>query len=162
MTPIEQQYRKTVNAIAFSLLIFLAAMMVQSVIQGLLPLFGPLLSQVAYNVMSELVGALLYAVTFCLTVLFFYKVFSTTPTEPIKTELKLPRETPLYLFFGIAVVSAAAYVGESNGQTAWAQAVANLTAVGVMPRNWDDVEAVLTRSGAAELLANAIGLVSSR
>lgn len=60
------------------------------------------------------------------------------------------------------VVSAAAYVGEENSTAVWAQAVANLTACGVMPRDWEDVEAVLTRAGAAELLANAIGLISSR
>ncbi len=60
------------------------------------------------------------------------------------------------------VVSAAAYVGEDNSQASWAQAVANLTACGVMPRSWEDVDAVLTRAGAAELLANAIGLISSR
>ncbi len=57
------------------------------------------------------------------------------------------------------VVSAAAYVGEENSGEPWAQAVANLTACGVMPRSWDDVETVLTRAGAAELLANAIGLI---
>ncbi len=60
------------------------------------------------------------------------------------------------------VVSAAAYVGEANSRESWAQAVANLTACGVMMRNWEDVEAVLTRAGAAELLANAIGLVGGK
>ena len=60
------------------------------------------------------------------------------------------------------VVSAASYVGEDNGAAPWAQAVANLTACGVMLRDWTDMEAVLTRSGAAELLANAIGLIQSR
>ena len=60
------------------------------------------------------------------------------------------------------VVSAAAYVGEESGSESWAQAVANLTACGVMPRNWEDVETVLTRSGAAELLANAIGLLTGK
>ncbi len=60
------------------------------------------------------------------------------------------------------VVSAAAYVGDENSQASWAQAVANLTAAGVMSGAWEDVEAVLTRSGAAELLANAIGLISAR
>ena len=60
------------------------------------------------------------------------------------------------------VVSAAAYVGEANSGEGWAQAVANLTACGVMPRSWEDVETVLTRAGAAELLANAIGLLSGK
>ncbi len=60
------------------------------------------------------------------------------------------------------VVSAAAYVGEDNSAAPWAQAVANLTAAGVMPHGWEDMEAVLTRSGAAELLANAMGLLTGR
>ena len=60
------------------------------------------------------------------------------------------------------VVSAAAYVGQENSGESWAQAVANLTACGVMPRSWEDVEAVLTRAGAAELLANAIGLLTGK
>ena len=60
------------------------------------------------------------------------------------------------------VVSAAAYVGQENSGESWAQAVANLTACNIMPKGWDDLETALTRSGAAELLANAIGLISSR
>ena len=60
------------------------------------------------------------------------------------------------------VVSAAVYVGEANSGAGWAQAVANLTACGVMPNYWEDVEAVLTRADAAQLLANAIGLISNR
>ncbi|MCD7770165.1 MAG: S-layer homology domain-containing protein, partial [Oscillospiraceae bacterium] len=60
------------------------------------------------------------------------------------------------------VVSAAAYVGEDNAHTTWAQAVANLTACSVMLSDWDDIDQVLTRAGAAELLANAIGLLSGR
>ena len=60
------------------------------------------------------------------------------------------------------VVSAAAYVGADNSDASWAQAVANLTACGVMRDSWEDLEVVLTRSGAAELLANAIGLLSAK
>ena len=60
------------------------------------------------------------------------------------------------------VVGAAAYVGEEHSAEPWAQAVANLTACGVMSRSWEDVDAVLTRAGAAELIANAIGLIMGR
>ena len=60
------------------------------------------------------------------------------------------------------VVSAAAYVGEEHSAEPWAQAVANLTACGVMPRSWEDVNAVLTRAGAADLIAGAIGLITGR
>ena len=60
------------------------------------------------------------------------------------------------------VVSAAAYVGEDNAEADWAQAVANLTACGVMVRDRQDVEAVLTRAGAADLLAGAIRLITGK
>ncbi len=60
------------------------------------------------------------------------------------------------------VVSAAAYVGDEHSGESWAQAVANLTACGVMARDWQDVETPLTRAGAAELLANTIGLLSDQ
>ena len=59
------------------------------------------------------------------------------------------------------VVSAAAYVGEEDSGATWAQAVANLTACGVMERDLD-VETVLTRAGAAEMLAKAIALLAGR
>ncbi len=82
------------------------------------------------------------------------------PAEPITMQEAC---VTLNAVLGVTnVVSAAAYVGEENGGQPWAQAVANLTAAGVMPYDWEDVEAVLTRSGAAELLANAIGLLTGR
>ncbi len=59
------------------------------------------------------------------------------------------------------VVSAAAYVGEEDSDASWAQAVANLTACGVMERDLD-VETVLTRAGAAQMLAKAIALLAGR
>ncbi len=59
------------------------------------------------------------------------------------------------------VVSAAAYVGEEDSNASWAQAVANLTACGVMERELD-VETVLTRAGAAQMLAKAIALLAGR
>ncbi len=85
---------------------------------------------------------------------------SYSPDEPITV-----REACVTLnaVLGVTdVVSAAAYVGQENSGESWAQAVANLTACGVMPRSWEDVETVLTRSGAAELLANAIGLLAGK
>lgn len=58
------------------------------------------------------------------------------------------------------VVSVASYVDmpESDG----AQAVANLTASGVMLSRWNDLDAALTRAEAAELLSSAMALVKER
>ncbi len=59
------------------------------------------------------------------------------------------------------VVSAAAY--ESAGVTdAGAQAAANLAACGIIRGAREDMEMVLTRSGAADLLAAAIGFLAKR
>ena len=60
------------------------------------------------------------------------------------------------------VVSAAAYVGEDNTGADWAQAVANLTACGIMDRGRQEVETILTRASAADLLAGAIKLLTGR
>lgn len=58
------------------------------------------------------------------------------------------------------VVSVASYF--DMPEAAGAQAVANLTACGVMPSRWSDLDAALTRADAAELLNNAMALVKKR
>ena len=58
------------------------------------------------------------------------------------------------------VVSVGAYVDDSV--TEGAQAVANLTASHVMLSRWEDLDAVLNRSQAAELLQNAMELLARR
>ena len=58
------------------------------------------------------------------------------------------------------VVSVASYVGDVESPAA--QAVANLTAAGVMLSRWDDLDACVTRSQAADLLKNAISLLERR
>ncbi len=58
------------------------------------------------------------------------------------------------------VVSVASYIDwpEAEG----AQAVANLAACRVIPDDWDDLDAVLTRAEAAQILQSAIALLESR
>lgn len=58
------------------------------------------------------------------------------------------------------VVSAAAF--EDGEPSEGAQAVANLTATGVMPAGSQDLDAVLTRGQAAELLQSAVDLLARR
>ena len=111
MTPVEQQYRRTVNAIAFALLVFFALLFVEQIALYLLPLFASALPEVTYNVMHDLTQGVLYALAFTLPVFFFYRITRGTPLQrPIFLEPKLPRETPLYILFGMSVVSAAAYL----------------------------------------------------
>ena len=58
------------------------------------------------------------------------------------------------------VVSAAAYVGDTESPAA--QAVANLTATGVMLSRWSDLDAAVTRADAAEMLSAAMSLLARR
>ena len=60
------------------------------------------------------------------------------------------------------VVSASAYIGEDSENTQWVQAAANLTACGIMPDRWEDWDAALTRSQAAEMLQRAMNLLEAR
>ena len=108
MTVAQQQYKDTVNRIAFSLLLFLALSFMQGTVLSFLPYFTASLSPLAAEILQELLGGILYAVSFCLPVLFFKLISTRTAPEPMFLELSLPRETPLYIFFGIALVSAAA------------------------------------------------------
>lgn len=63
--------------------------------------------------------------------------------------------------FGVTdVVSVGSYV--DGDMTEGAQAVANLTATHVMLSRWEDLDATLTRSQAAELLQNAMALLTRR
>ncbi len=58
------------------------------------------------------------------------------------------------------VVSVANYFDDAENPAA--QAVANLNAVGVMLSRWEDLDSSVTRSQAAELLGNAMELLSRR
>lgn len=110
MTALEKQYRGVVNRISFALLLFLGLLLLQGVVLGVLSTLLRGLSAVAYDVVYELTSGVLYAAAFSLPVLFFYRLPSDTPAEPMFLKLSLPRETVLYIFFGVALVSACAHV----------------------------------------------------
>ncbi len=110
MTALEKQYRGVVNRISFSLLLFLALLLLQGTVLSFLAILLRGVSSVASDVIYELTSGVLYAATFCLPVLFFYRLPSDTPAEPMLLKLELPRETVLYIFFGVALVSACAHI----------------------------------------------------
>lgn len=60
------------------------------------------------------------------------------------------------------VVSAAAYIDIQSDNTQWLQAAANLTACNILPDRWDNWDASLTRSQAAEMLQRAMALLEAR
>ncbi|MBO5326661.1 MAG: CPBP family intramembrane metalloprotease [Clostridia bacterium] len=110
MTPIEAKYRDTVNRLAFALLIFEVLFLLFGVVIGIIPLFTGKLAKREANIIYEIVYGLIYALVFVAPV-FFFRCFSRgKESEPMLLERKLPRETVPYIFIGLAVIIAAAYV----------------------------------------------------
>ena len=110
VTPIEAKYRDTVNRLAFALLIFEGLFLLFGVVIGIVPFFTESLAERTANIIFEIVYGLIYASVFVAPV-FFFRLFSRGKSvEPMFLERKLPRETLPYIFMGIAIITAAAYV----------------------------------------------------
>ena len=109
MTPIEAQYRGTVNRIAAALLLFLGLFQLMGLAIGFLPLFLGNCTPRTADVIYELAYGLLYATVFVIPVLFYAWLSRRKPHASIDLALNLPSDTPLYIFAGIAVILAAAY-----------------------------------------------------
>ena len=110
MTPIEAKYRDTVNRLAFALLIFEVLFLLLGVVVGIIPLFTAALAERTENIICEIAYGLLYALAFVTPVFFFRRFSRGKEIEPMLLERKLPRETVPYIFIGMAVITAAAYV----------------------------------------------------
>lgn len=109
MTENESRYKNTTSRLGWALLFFLALFFLYSLAISLLDaltadhgIAGEIIYESAYGV--------LYAAVFLLPVLFFRLISGGKPREQIYFERHLPRETPLYLFLGLAVILAAAYL----------------------------------------------------
>ena len=111
MTLYETQYKGTVMRLGLALLLFEALFMLQGVVLGIAAILLPLFfTSLTSDVLYEVIGGLLYIATFCLPVAFFRVLSKKHMTvEPIRSSWRMPRETFPYIFFGLAVVSAAAY-----------------------------------------------------
>lgn len=111
VTSEEKTYRSTVNRLACSLLVFLGLFVLFSVF---ILFFGPATQAMADvrkgEILYQTVYGLLYAAVFCLPVFFFSLISRRKPHEEMKLSFTLPRETPLYLFAGIAVILGCAYL----------------------------------------------------
>lgn len=111
ITGAEKQYRSTATRLGFSLLIFYGLFQIYSVIMtALVPLLTDELSKTAGTVLYEILYGVLYAIAFVVPVLFYYLISKKEWHMPLDAQLILPRETPLYIFAGIALVRAAGYL----------------------------------------------------
>lgn len=114
MTQQEYEYRKLINLIAFSMLIFCGAFFVIGIILGIVPLLLTRLTGEAGEIAYQLIYALLYAVAFLAPVLFFCLMRRRTHTShPIYFQFKMGKGSVAYLFVGLAVINAAAMLNSS-------------------------------------------------
>lgn len=110
MTPIEARYRDIVNRLAIALLFFEGLFLISGGVGGIVSILTQSMNAVAGEIISEMIAAVLYCAVFIVPVFLFRLVSKGKPVEPMGLDLRLPRETPLYLFIGVAVITGAAYI----------------------------------------------------
>ena len=113
MTLYETQYKSTVMRIGAALLVFQGVFLIRSeVLPILLTLVAPYLSEVAMNTAYSVLDGLFYAAAFIVPVFFFAGISKSkgVVAEPVRARCRMPRRSLAYVFFGLAVVSAAARI----------------------------------------------------
>ncbi|MBE6701937.1 MAG: CPBP family intramembrane metalloprotease [Ruminococcaceae bacterium] len=111
-TPAEQEYRATVNHIAFSMLIFEALFTVFGIV---ISVAGSVLDQMAIghiwkSLIRELGYGVLYACVFVIPAFCFYLFSQKQKNVQVQCETLVPAETALYLLAGLAVIFATAQI----------------------------------------------------
>ncbi len=128
--PLEKQYRLTVNRLAIALLLFAVLGLLQGVLLGMISVFTDAMHPVVGEIVYELCYALFYAAHFCLPVLLYHRLPPRGAScASLSLQGRMPSSTPYYVLFGIALVSAAAYVNafavsifdyaEFSGEVLW-------------------------------------------
>jgi membrane protease YdiL (CAAX protease family) len=107
-TPRAAVYRRTLNLMGWSLLIFLGLFSDLTILDQLL--FGEILTGKFGTAVSGLISSAIYMAPFIVGGAMFYVFNRKTPTRPIRYGLKLPVTTPLLLLAGLAMITAAAYI----------------------------------------------------
>ena len=107
----EKQYRSVINRIAGTLLIFLTLLNCLTMIKmSLSYLLEEYLTEMAVEMIDSALGGVVYTLSFMLPVCFFRMMSHGKLQEPMKLSPKLPRATFAYIFAGLAVILAAAYL----------------------------------------------------
>ena len=107
-TPRAAVYRRTLNLMGWSLLIFLGLFSDLTILDQLL--FGEFLTGKLGTALSGLISSAIYMAPFIVGGAMFYVFNRKTPTRPNRYGLKLPAITPLLLLAGLAMITAAAYI----------------------------------------------------
>ena len=107
-TPQASAYRRTMNLMGWSLLIFLGLFSDLNLLDQML--FAELLTGKVGTAISGLISSAVYMAPFIVGGAMFYVFNRKTPTMPIRYGLKLPATTPLLILVGLSMITAAAYV----------------------------------------------------
>ena len=106
--PVATAYRRVLNLIGWSLVIFLGLFSNITVVDQLF--LTEFLTGTFGTAVSGVISAVAYMAPFILAGVLFYIFNRKTPTQPICYNLKLSAVTPLLILGGLAVITAAAYV----------------------------------------------------
>lgn len=108
MTSVISQYQKTLNRMGWSMLLFMGLFYICSEISDICqPSPG---SGLVYTALGGLISSFFYMAPFFLTGIFFLFLSRRTVTERLDLTVRLPREFPLLIFAGLAVLSAGAFI----------------------------------------------------
>ena len=113
-TPNSIQYKKDLNRMGWSMLLFIGlfyamTLASESFVYGISTVTEPLLRDIL-TVISGFISAIAYMAPFFLTGLFYYFISRRTRTERIQFEVQLPREFPLLILAGLAIITAGSYI----------------------------------------------------
>lgn len=108
IAPVATAYRRVLNLIGWSLVIFLGVFFNLTVLDQYF--FAEILTGTLGTALSGLFSSVCYMAPFILAGSIFYIFNRKTPTQPVRYDLNLPAVTPLLIFGGLATITAAAYV----------------------------------------------------
>ena len=110
MTPIEKEWRRISASVGCTLLIFSVLLLLKSAILTIAPLFTLSLSAQAAEIAEELLGAVLYALSFTLPLLFFKMITRGYVHPPLRLSPELTGEGLCCALFGVCATMALAFV----------------------------------------------------
>ena len=108
------QYRRTLNRMGWSMLLFIALFDITSTISTSVDAIRTMIpSPLWHNILTAIYGifsAICYMAPFFLTGTFYYAISRRARTERASLEVNLPHEFPLLILAGMAVLTAGAYI----------------------------------------------------
>ena len=104
MTPTINKYQKTLNRMGWSMLLFIGLFYICTAISDICQ--PPKGSGLVYTALGGIISAVCYMAPFFLAGVFFLLLSRRTVSERLDLTVLLPREFPLLIFAGLAILSA--------------------------------------------------------